>query len=115
MSATIVGPCTARKSRTCDYGVLALGTRRGNSMEPLANAGTDDRASAAAAVAAGGAPGPAGANAMNVRALEKDEPEGDRLNERVEKRLMDIEAGKVKLNRYTLDEYMRHLDGILGK
>ncbi len=40
--------------------------------------------------------------------------EGDLLNERVEKRIMDIEAGRVKMRRYTLDEHIRHLDEMLG-
>lgn len=36
------------------------------------------------------------------------------LSERVEKRIMDIEAGRVKMRRYTLDEHIRHLDEMLG-
>ena len=42
------------------------------------------------------------------------EAEGNRLNERVEKRIMDIETGKVKMRRYTLDEHVRYLDDMLG-
>lgn len=44
----------------------------------------------------------------------QEEAEGGRLSERVEKRIMDIEMGRVKMTRYTLNEYMRHLDDILG-
>lgn len=44
----------------------------------------------------------------------QDEPKGGRLSEQVEKRIMDIEMGRVKMTRYTLNEYMRHLDDILG-
>ena len=46
---------------------------------------------------------------------EEDEPEGDRLSERVEKLLMDIKAGKVKTTVYTFDEHMRYLDSIRDK
>lgn len=44
----------------------------------------------------------------------QDGAKGGRLSEQVEKRIMDIEMGRVKMTRYTLDEYMRHLDDILG-
>ena len=46
---------------------------------------------------------------------DEDEPEGDRLSERVEKLLMDIKAGKVKTTVYTFDEHMRYLDSIRDK
>ena len=31
----------------------------------------------------------------------------------LEKRVKDIEEGRVEMKRYTLDEYMRHLDELL--
>ena len=70
-----------------------------------------DRASLAAAEGAAESTRTDGAG---IRAQDGDEPEGDRLNERVEKRIMDIETGKVKMKRYTIDEYMRHLDDAVG-
>lgn len=39
---------------------------------------------------------------------------GERMNPRLEKRVMDIEMGRIQMTRYTPDEYMRHLDEILG-
>ena len=50
----------------------------------------------------------------NTNFRAQDEAEGDRLSEQVEKRIMDIKMGRVKMTRYTPDEYMRHLDDILG-
>ena len=79
-------------------------------MTSLAGAGTADRAGLAAAEDAAES---AKASGAGIRAQE-DELEGDRLNERVEKRIMDIETGRVKMKRYTIDEYMRHLDDIQG-
>ena len=38
----------------------------------------------------------------------------ERMTPQLEKRVMDIEMGRVQMTRYTLDEYMRHLDEILG-
>ena len=80
-------------------------------MTSLAGAGTADRAGLAAAEDAAE---PAKASGAGIRAQEEGELEGDRLNERVEKRIMDIETGRVKMKRYTIDEYMLHLDDILG-
>lgn len=37
-----------------------------------------------------------------------------RMTPQLEKRVMDIEMGRVQMTRYTLDEYMRHLDETLG-
>ena len=80
-------------------------------MTSSAKAGTAGRAGLAAAEDAAES---ARTDIAGIRAQEEDEPEGDRLNKRVEKRIMDIEAGKVKMKRYTIDEYMRHLDDMLG-
>ena len=38
----------------------------------------------------------------------------ERMTPELEKRVMDIEMGRVKMTRYTPDEYMRHLEKILG-
>ena len=88
----------------------ALGIRRRNYMASLAKARANGRTRRAAARVAQES---AKADAMSIPVQEEDEPEGDRLNERVEKRIMDIETGNVKMKRYTFDEYMRHLDDIL--
>ena len=80
-------------------------------MTSLARAGAADRAGPEAAEDAAMS---AKAGGVGILAQEEDEPEGDRLNGRVEKCIMDIEAGRVKMKRYTADEYMRHLDDILG-
>ena len=80
-------------------------------MTSLAKAETGSRASLAAAE--DGAE-PARASGMGLGTQEGGEPEGDRLNERVERRIMDIEAGRVQMKRYTFDEYMRRLDDVLG-
>lgn len=85
------------------------GARCGNSMTSLAKDGG----------AGGASPGPVGSAAESTAAddasryvREEDEPEGDRLSERVEKLLMDIKTGKVRTTTYTLDEHMRYLDKI---
>lgn len=78
-------------------------------MTSLAKMEAADRAGLAAAE---GAAESAGTDGAGVRAQEEDEPEGDRLNKRVEQLFLDIEAGKVKTTLYTFDEYMRHLDSI---
>lgn len=36
------------------------------------------------------------------------------MTPQLEKRVMDIEMGRVQMTRYTLDEYMRNLDETLG-
>ena len=64
-------------------------------MVPLAKVGTAGRTGLAAAEDAAE---PAKTDGAGVRAQEGDEPECDRLNERVEKRTMD-ETGKVKMKR----------------
>ena len=51
--------------------------------------------------ASGGAPG--------AEPYDLDE----RMTPELEKRVMDIEMGRVKMTRYTPDEYMRHLEKIL--
>ena len=89
----------------------ALGAKRGSGMASLAEAEAVGRAGLAAAEDAAE---PARTDCTGLGAQEGDEPEGDRLNERVERRIMDIEAGRVKMTRYTFDEYMRHLDDVLG-
>ena len=78
-------------------------------MTSLAKAGVADRASPAAAE---GAAEPAGADGVGIRAQEEDAAEGDRLNERVEQLLLDIDTGKVKTTLYTFEEYMGYLDSI---
>ena len=62
--------------------------------------------------AAEGAAESARTDGAGVRAQKEDEPEGDRLSERVEQLLLDIETGKVKTKVYTLEEHMRYLDSI---
>ena len=79
-------------------------------MAALAKAGAAYRASLAAAKDAAGC---AEANGMGISAHE-DGDKGGRVNERIERRIMDIEVGRVKMKRYTFDEYMRHLDDMLG-
>lgn len=79
-------------------------------MAALAKAGAAYRASLAAAKDAAGC---AETSGMGISAQE-DGDKGGRLNERIEKRIMDIEAGRVKMKRYTFDEYMRHLDDMLA-
>ena len=78
-------------------------------MASLTKTGT---ASGAALAAAKGAAVPEGTGDAGLGA--QDEAECGRLSKQVEKRIMDIETGKVKMTRYTLNEYMRHLDDILG-
>ena len=39
---------------------------------------------------------------------------GERMTPELEKRVMDIEMGRVKMTRYTPDEYMRHIEEVLG-
>ena len=78
-------------------------------MAPLAKEETAGRAGLAAAE---DAPESAKTNCEGIRAQDDDEPEGDRLSERVEQLLLDIEAGKVKTKVYTLEEFMRYLDTI---
>lgn len=80
-------------------------------MTSLAKAEMATRESLAAAEDAAE---PARTSGMGLGTQEEDEPEGDRLNERVERRIMDIEEGRVQMKRYTFDEYMRHLDDVLG-
>lgn len=80
-------------------------------MTSLAKAEMGSRASLAADEDAAE---PARTGDMGLGTREGDEPEGDLLNERVERRIMDIEAGRVQMKRYTLGEYMRHLDDVLG-
>ena len=87
----------------------ALATEGRNAMTTLAEAGTAGRTSLAAAK---GDAESARADGTGIRAQEEDEPEGDRLNERVEQLLLDIETGKVKTKVYTLEEHMRYLDSI---
>ena len=60
-----------------------------------------------------GAAVPTAADCASPVAQDESEAEGDRLNERVERRIADIETGKVKMRRYTLGEHMRHLDDML--
>ena len=80
-------------------------------MTSLAKMEAADRAGLAAAE---GAAESTRTDGVGIRAQDEDEPEGGRLNERVEKRIMDIETGKVKMKRYAIDEYMRHLDDVVG-
>lgn len=44
---------------------------------------------------------------------DKDD-DGERMTEYLKKRIADIESGRVKSKTYALDEYMRHLDKVLG-
>ena len=92
-------------------GAHPIGTKRGNSMTSQAKAGAVDGASPAAIEGAGV---PAEAGDAGAQAHGGSGAEGGILNERVEKRIMDIEAGRVKMRRYTLDEHIRHLDEMLG-
>ena len=87
----------------------ALGAKHGNTMTPLAEVGTADRASLAAAEDAAESTKTCD---VTTSAQEEDEPEGDRLSEQVEQLLMDIKTGKVKTTVYTFDEHMRYLDSI---
>lgn len=64
------------------------------------------------AAAGSGAP-PARAGGAGIRAQGEPEAEGGRLNERVERRIADIEAGRAKMKRYTLGEHLRYLDSLL--
>ena len=75
-------------------------------MTSLAEAGTAGRTSLAAAK---GAAEPGRADGAVISAQEVGEPEGDRLNERIEQLLLDIETGKVKTKVYTMEEHMRTL------
>ena len=85
--------------------------KRGNSMTSQAKAGAVDGASPAT----GEHPGvPAKAGDAGTQVHGVSGAEVDILNERVEKRIMDIETGRVKMRRYTLDEHVRHLDEMLG-
>ena len=77
-------------------------------MTSLAKVGSVDGAALAAAEDAAKSAKTGGAPIC----VQDDEPEGDRVNKRVEKLLMDIETGKVKTTVYTFDEYMRYLDGM---
>ena len=43
-----------------------------------------------------------------------EDDDGERMTEYLRKRVADIESGRVKSKTYTLDEYMRHLDKVLG-
>lgn len=78
-------------------------------MTSLAKAETAGRAGLAAAEDVAK---PAETDGAGIRAQEEDEPEGDRLSERVEQLLLDIESGKVKTKVYTLEGHMRYLDSI---
>lgn len=80
-------------------------------MASLAKVGTADRSGIAAAEDVAGR---TETSDVGIGAQVADRAEGDRLSEQVEKRIMDIETGRVKMKRYTFDEYMRHLDDILG-
>jgi hypothetical protein len=42
----------------------------------------------------------------------KNKPESE-LSPRVENLLEDIDTGKVKMTRYTIDEYMKHVKKLL--
>lgn len=84
----------------------ALGGKRGNNLASLAKVGTVDRTSLAAVEDAAESATTGDASVC----AQDDKPEGDRVNKRVEKLLMDIKTGKVKTTVYTFDEYMRYLD-----
>lgn len=88
----------------------ALGTKRGNSVRSLAKM---EIAESAGFVSVESAVAPTKPHGASPPAQNESEAEGDRLNERVEKRIADIEAGKVKMKRYTLDEHVRYLDDML--
>ena len=80
-------------------------------MTSLAKVGTMDGAGLATVKEAATS---ARTGAASIRAQDKADDEGGRLNERIEKRIMDIETGKVKMKRYTIDEHVRYLDEMLG-
>ena len=80
-------------------------------MASQAKAGAVDGASLATAEGVGM---PAKAGDAGAQMDGDSGAEDGLLNERVEKRIMDIETGRVKMRRYTLDEHIRHLDEMLG-
>lgn len=43
-----------------------------------------------------------------------DDDDGEHMTEYLERRVAYLESGRAKTTTYTLDEYMRHLDEILG-
>lgn len=47
-----------------------------------------------------------------MQRVAKNKPELE-LSPRVEKLLEDIDTGKVKMTRYTIDEYMKHVKKLL--
>lgn len=48
-----------------------------------------------------------------MRAPEDDD-DGEHMTEYLKRRVAYLESGRAKTTTYTLDEYMRHLDEILG-
>ena len=80
-------------------------------MTSLAKAGTIDGTGLATVKEAVPSAKVDGASTL---AQDEADDESGRLNERIEKRIMDIETGKVKMKRYTIDEHVRYLDEMLG-
>jgi hypothetical protein len=39
----------------------------------------------------------------------------DKLNPKIEKILEDIDSGKIKTKKYTVDEYLKHVDKVLSE
>jgi hypothetical protein len=39
----------------------------------------------------------------------------DKLNPKIEKILKDIDSGKIKTKKYTVDEYLKHVDEVLSE
>ena len=111
MHACALPPRVPRGKVVFAAGAHPIGTKRGNSMTSQARAGAVDSASPAATEGVGA---PTEAGDAGAQAHGGSGADGDILNERVEKRIMDIEAGRVKMRRHTLDEHMRHLDEMLG-
>lgn len=53
-------------------------------------------------------------SSVRAPADSDEDDDGERMTEYLKKRIADIESGGVKSKTYTLDEYMRHLDKVLG-
>ena len=49
-----------------------------------------------------------------MEAPEDDDDDGEHMTEYLKRRVAYLESGRAKTTTYTLDEYMRHLDEILG-
>ncbi|MGQ0772765.1 MAG: hypothetical protein ACT4NT_08360 [Nitrososphaerota archaeon] len=49
--------------------------------------------------------------------MQKSHSKGkmDKLNPKIEKILEDIDSGKIKTTKYTVDEYLKHVDEVLSE